>query len=295
MFDHLPYYAAWFRFAMFWRYGDGLLATLRTDPDWPHPDRSMNRRNDRHRAEMAAFLERELDGRPDLLERCLPTYPPYGKRILIDNGWFRTLRRPNVELVTEPIERVDGDTVVTTDGARRPVDVVVLATGFQVMQMAARLGIRGRRGVDLADVWADDQAAAHLGITVPGFPNLFLMGGPNTGLGHGGSGMFVAECQARYVVDAVLHLARRRERAPAAGDAIAGRTAPPPVLEVRREVHDEYVARVDAEHEQLIWTHPGMTNWYRNRHGRIVAIMPWRLVDYWSMTRRVDPSDFLDS
>ena len=277
LFEHLPFYAAWFRFAMFWRYGDGLLVTLRKDPEWPHPERSMNRRNDRHRAEMAGFIERELEGRPDLLAQCMPTYPPYGKRILIDNGWFRTLREPHVELVTDTIERIDGDAVVTTDGTRREVDVLVFATGFHIMEMAARLGIRGRDGVDLAEVWSDENASAHLGITVPGFPNLFMMGGPNTGLGHGGSGMFVAESQTRYIVDAVRHL----------------RTGARASLEVRREVHDEYVARVDAEHEQLIWTHPGMTNWYRNRHGRIVAIMPWRLVDYWQMTRRIDVDDFI--
>jgi 4-hydroxyacetophenone monooxygenase len=277
LFEHLPFYAPWFRFAMFWRYGDGLLVTLRKDPDWPHPERSMNRRNDRHWAEMVAFIERELDGRPDLLERCTPTYPPYGKRILIDNGWFRTLRRDGVELVTDPVDHVTPDAVVTADGTPRPTDVIVVATGFQVMEMASRLGITGRDGLRLADVWADENPTAHLGITVPGFPNLFCMAGPNTGLGHGGSGMFIAECQTRYIVDALRVL---RERGASS-------------MEVRREVHDEYVARVDAEHEQLIWTHPGMTNWYRNRHGRIVAIMPWRLVDYWGMTRRVDPDEFL--
>ncbi|MCX6522609.1 MAG: NAD(P)/FAD-dependent oxidoreductase [Actinobacteria bacterium] len=277
LFEHLPFYARWFRFAMFWRYGDGLLVTLRKDPDWPYPERSMNRRNERHRVEMAEFIERELAGRPDLLEQCLPDYPPYGKRILIDNGWFRTLTRPHVELVTDAIDHLDAGAVVTADGTRREADVVVFATGFHVMEMAARLGLRGRDGIDLADVWADENASAHLGITVPGFPNLFCMGGPNTGLGHGGSGMFVAECQTRYIVDAVEQMRRRGLRS----------------LEVRREVHDEYVARVDAEHEQLIWTHPGMTNWYRNRAGRIVAIMPWRLVDYWQMTREVRLDDFV--
>ena len=277
LFEHLPFYARWFRFAMFWRYGDGLLVTLRKDPEWPYPERSMNRRNERHRVEMAEFIERELAGRPDLLEQCMPDYPPYGKRILIDNGWFRTLTRPNVELVTDAIDHLDAGAVVTADGTRREADVVVFATGFHVMEMAARLGLRGRDGVDLADVWADENASAHLGITVPGFPNLFCMGGPNTGLGHGGSGMFVAECQTRYIVDAVEQMRRRGLR----------------TLEVRREVHDEYVARVDAEHEQLIWTHPGMTNWYRNRAGRIVAIMPWRLVDYWQMTREVRLDDFV--
>ena len=94
LFENVPYYLEWFRFTMWWRYGDGLLRHLRKDPEWPHPERSLNRTNDRHRQEMTDFIQRELDGRPDLLGKCLPSYPPYGKRILIDNGWFATLRRP---------------------------------------------------------------------------------------------------------------------------------------------------------------------------------------------------------
>ncbi|MEX1281343.1 MAG: NAD(P)/FAD-dependent oxidoreductase, partial [Acidimicrobiia bacterium] len=91
LFEAVPYYDRWYRFAQAWRYGDGLLRFLRKDPDWPHPERSLNRTNDRHRREMTDHLLAELDGRPDLVAKCLPDYPPFGKRILIDNGWFRTL------------------------------------------------------------------------------------------------------------------------------------------------------------------------------------------------------------
>ncbi len=101
---HLPFYAQWYRFNMFWRYGDGLLPFLRKDPAWPHPDRAVNKGNDRHRQELTDFILSELKDRPDLIAKCVPTYPPYGKRILLDNGWFRTLTKPNVELVTDPID-----------------------------------------------------------------------------------------------------------------------------------------------------------------------------------------------
>ncbi|MEO1062074.1 MAG: NAD(P)-binding protein [Actinomycetota bacterium] len=274
---HVPFYAEWFRFTMFWRYGDGLLPHLRRDPEWPHPERAMNRTNDRHRQEMTDHLLAELDGRPDLVERCLPDYPPFGKRILLDNGWYRTIRRDHVELVTDPIDRIVEDGVTTVDGRHRPADVVVFATGFQTTQLTARLGVTGRGGRDLADAWADDDPRAHLGITVPGFPNLFLMLGPNTGLGHGGSTIFMSECQARYITGCIVSM-------------VSDGTGP---LEVRRDVHDEYVDRVDAEHAELIWTHPGMTNWYRNPAGRITALLPWRLVDYWAMTHDPDPADFI--
>jgi 4-hydroxyacetophenone monooxygenase len=261
---------------LFWRYGDGLLPFISKDPQWPHPDRSLNRVNDRHRQELTDFIHDELADRHDLVERCVPTYPPYGKRILIDNGWFRTLTKPNVHLVTDPIRRITVDAVVTSDGRRRVTDVVVLATGFRVTDLTARLGITGRDGRRLEDVWADENPTAYLGITVPGFPNLFITYGPNTNLGHGGSLMFHAECQARYITKILVMMVERRMRA----------------IDVRQDVHDRYVRRVDAAHSELIWTHPGMTTYYRNSHGRVISVSPWRLVDYWDMTHDPDLGDY---
>ena len=116
---------------MFWRYGDGLLPFLRKDPDWPYPDRAVNKGNDRHRQELTDFIHTELRDRPDLIEKCVPSYPPYGKRILLDNGWFRTLTKPNVELVTEPIDRFTRDGIVAADGKARPADIIVVSTGFK--------------------------------------------------------------------------------------------------------------------------------------------------------------------
>ncbi len=276
LFERMPFYAAWFRFTMLWRYGDGLLPFLRKDPTWPHPERSLNRVNDRHRVEMTDHLTRELATRPDLIDRCLPTYPPYGKRILLDNGWYRTLTKPHVELVTDRIAAIDEAGVVTAEGTHRQADVVVFATGFHVTQMAARLDLTGRDGVNLHDAWADDNPTAHLGITVPGFPNLFCLQGPNTGLGHGGSAIFQSECQARYITGCIVDMTEANIAA----------------IDVRSDVLDDYVERVDAEHERMIWTHPGMSTYYRNARGRVVSVMPWRLVDYFAMTRRPDFDEY---
>ena len=270
--ESVPFYAPWFRLCMLWRYGDGLLPTLRKDPNWPHPERSLNRSNDRHREQMAEHILNELDGRPDLIDKCLPTYPPYGKRILIDNGWFKAIRKANVELVTDDIDCMDSGAITTVDGQTRAADVVVFATGFRVTALTARLDVTGRGGAKLADAWAGDNPTAYLGITVPGFPNLFCMQGPNTGLAHGGSAIFQSECQARYISGCIVQMSER--------DIAA--------IDVKAEIHDDYVKRVDAEHEQLIWTHPGMSTYYRNQFGRVVSISPWRLVDYWSMTHDPD-------
>ena len=161
--QNVPFYVEWFRFTMLWRYGDGLLRTLRRDPDWPHPERAMNRMNDRHRVQMTEFIEAELEGRPDLLEKCLPDYPPYAKRILLDNGWYQALRKPNCDLVTDGIGHIEPDGIVTKDGTLHQADVVLLAIGFQVFLNAAALNVTGRDGRVLADEWADEDPKAHLG------------------------------------------------------------------------------------------------------------------------------------
>lgn len=127
--------------------------------------------------------------------------PTVRQRILIDNGWFSTLRRPNVELVTDAIRRIEPTGIRTADGTLHEVDVIVYATGFDVTNLAARIDFRGVGGVRLADDWADENPRALLGMTVPRLPNLFVMYGSNTNIGHGGSGMWLAETQSGYIVD----------------------------------------------------------------------------------------------
>ena len=273
---HLPFYVQWYRFNMFWRYGDGLLPFLRKDPAWPHPERAVNKGNDRHREELTNLIQEELKDRPDLIEKCVPTYPPYGKRILLDNNWFKTLTRPNVELVTEPIDRFAPAGIVTADGGLRAHDIIVISTGFKVTEMAARLNITGRGGKTLKQAWADDNPTAYLGLTVPDFPNLFVMLGPNSGPAHGGSVIFQSECQSRYITSCLVEMIEHGLAA----------------IDVKPDVHDGYVRKVDAEHEQMIWTHPGMTTYYRNSRGRVFSAMPWRFVDYWQMTHDADLNDY---
>lgn len=273
---HVPFYYAWYRFGLMWRFGDGLLPTVRRDPAWPHARRSMNARNDKQRIQLTDYLLGELADRPDLIEKCLPDYPPYGKRILIDNGWYQTLKRDNVSLITEAVERIDGARILTASGERHEIDVLILATGFEPAKMLASVAIQGRSGGLLSQAWADDDPRAFLGVTVPDYPNLFIISGPNTGLAHGGSVLFVTECQVRFIMSMLRTMVERGARS----------------VEVRRDVHDHYNQRVDAEHAELVWAHPGMNNWYRNARGRVFSPMPWRLVDYWHMTRTINEADF---
>lgn len=274
---NMPYYAQWFRFNMFWRYGDGLLACLNRDPEWPHQERSVNRTNDRHREEMLAFIEKHLEDRPDLLKKCVPEYPPYGKRILLDNNWYGTLKEPNVELITDRIERVTESGIKTTSGEERPADIIVYATGFKLTEMAARLNVSGLHGQSLQDLWSDGDPQAYLGMTVSGFPNFFMMIGPNSAPAHGGSVIFQAECQARYITACI---AQMRERGIGA-------------IDLKPEVLRQHVEEIDAAHEKLVWTHPSVSTYYRNAKGRVFSVIPWRFVDFWKMTHEPRLDDYV--
>jgi 4-hydroxyacetophenone monooxygenase len=273
---NIPFYLRWYRFQLFWGFADGLYAALQVDPDWSDPAHSLNALNAKHRRFMEKHMRSELADRPDLLAKVIPDYPAYGKRILIDNHWFRMLKRDNVDLVTEGIERIEPEGILTTDGHLWQTDALVFATGFKVSKMLFPMKIFGRGERELHDVWGDDDAKAYLGLTVPGFPNFFILTGPNTGLAHGGNQIFMTECGVRYMMLGLRELYEGGHR----------------TIECKRNVYETYNREIDAMHARMVWTHKGMTNWYRNRHGRVFAITPWRLVDYWRMTSRFDRGEY---
>jgi 4-hydroxyacetophenone monooxygenase len=272
----VPLYQAWYRQRLAWTFNDRIHPTLQVDPDWPHPERALNAVNDSHRRQFTDYIKAELGERQDLLDKVLPDYPPFGKRMLLDNGWYRTVARDNVTLVTERLVKVEGDRLTCSDGSTHQADVLILATGFKATAVLSSMRVIGRDGRALSEVWNGDDARAYLGTTVPGFPNMFTLLGPNVGLGHGGSIISNIENQMDYVMSALEQMFAR-------GAA---------QIEVRQDVHDRYNAAVDAAHARMVWTHPGMDNWYRNSRGRVVAITPWRNDDFWRMTRRADLADF---
>lgn len=273
---NVPFYHQWYRFRLAWTFNDKTHASLRIDPEWENPRLSLNEVNDGHRRYFTRYLKEQLDGRPDLIAKSLPDYPPFGKRILLDNGWYRALRKPNVELVTDAVSAVTTTGVRTSSGQQYEADIVALATGFDARRYLGTLTVRGRGEQSLRERWGDDDASAHLGITTPGFPNLFFLYGPNTNPGAGGSVIFNVECQIRYIVQLLVTMLQER-----AGS-----------VECRQEAHDRYVREVDQAHSTMIWSHPGMRTYYRNSRGRVVTNTPWRVVDYWAMTRSPNPTDF---
>ena len=208
-----------------------------------------------------------------LLAKATPDHAPGCKRILVSDAWYPTLKRPNVALVTEPIERITPQGIVTRDGVQHAVDVVVVATGFVVTEFTALTNTQGRGGADLAARWMQG-AATHLGLVTHGFPNLFTLLGPNTGLGSN-SIVFMIEAQVNYVVQAVQHLAR------------CGGT-----LEVRAEVQARSYADVQRRMQGTVWV-SGCKSWYQSEGGRIDTLWPGFTTAYWWRSLRFDAADYL--
>ncbi|MGI9611525.1 MAG: monooxygenase, partial [Acidimicrobiales bacterium] len=177
----------------------------------------------------------------------------------------------------DPIAKIEPETIVTEDGSAFDAEVLVIATGFDVLRFITTFDAVSREGRTLREAWDDDNAKAFLGTVVPEFPNFFTLYGPNLQPGHGGSLIFVIEMQMRYIMDLIAKMV--------AGDIGS--------VEIRQEVHDAYNDKVDAAHEHMVWTHPGMSTYYRNERGRIVVNSPYRNVDFFEMTSEANLDDYV--
>jgi len=210
---------------------------------------------------------------PALRRRVTPTDVVGCKRVMLTDDWYPALARPNVELVTEGIEAITPDGVRTRDGRERRADAIVLATGFKSHEFVAPMQIAGAGGRTLAQEWAE-VARAYLGVTVPGFPNLFLLYGPNT---NGGTGSVVStiESSIAHVLAALRELDRRGASA----------------IEVRREAADAFNASVREALARTVW-HSGCTNWYVDEHGNDPSQWPWTWLEYRRRTATLDPDAY---
>jgi cation diffusion facilitator CzcD-associated flavoprotein CzcO len=197
---------------------------------------------------------------PALLEKVTPDYTIGCKRILPSNGWYRALGKANVELVTDGVQEVRKHSVVGADGVERPVDAIVFGTGFHVTDIPAAHRVRGRGGTLLDDVW-HGSPRAYLGSSIAGFPNLFFLLGPNTGLGHS-SMVYMIESQIAHVMAALGHMRERGAE----------------TIEIRPEAQERYNADIDRRLEGTVWN-TGCASWYLDHTGRNSTIWPdwtWR-------------------
>ncbi|KRA26026.1 hypothetical protein ASD65_10530 [Microbacterium sp. Root61] len=268
LFSHLPNYARWYRFWQFWVSVEARLPLVVVDPTWDEPG-SVSAANKRLREELESFQVEQYRDRPDLLPHAIPDYPAGVKRMLRDNGdWARMLQRPDVHLETSGIAAADEAGLVTADGEHHDVDAVVFATGFRADEFLHPISVHGRGGETLEDYWGGD-ARAYATVTVPQFPNLFVILGPNSGLAANGSIIFMTESAVEYTLACL--------------EVISGGQAD--ALEPTAEALDAFCARVDEANRLRAWGIPGERTWYKNAFDRVSQNWPFDLVDYWDLTR----------
>ncbi|MEU6311903.1 NAD(P)/FAD-dependent oxidoreductase [Streptomyces sp. NPDC047014] len=209
-----------------------------------------------------------------LRARLTPDYLVACKRLLFSNTWYPAIQQPNVEIVSEAIAEVRAKSVVGGDGVEREVDTIILGTGFQATDRPVARRIFGRGGVQLREAWKDGMSA-HRGTTVAGFPNLFMLLGPNTALGHSSQTVMI-EAQVRYIVDALVQAQKR---------GLAS-------IEVRREAQDAYNDRLDKHLEGTVWLSGGCRSWYLDANGRNTSVFPTYTWRFRRGTKRLDLSEY---
>jgi cation diffusion facilitator CzcD-associated flavoprotein CzcO len=212
---------------------------------------------------------------PALRKKLTPTYTPGCKRLLPSNDYYPALTHENVEVVTEGIAEVKEHSIVTVDGTEREIDALVLATGFHVTDNPMMNRVRGREGRSLLEHWQAHGAQAYLGTTVPGYPNFFLLAGPNTGIGHT-SLVFMIESQIAYVIDAL----RAMKKSGAA------------TVEVRDEPFVAYNDDLQAKMQRTVWNTGGCASWYLDEQGRNTTLWPDFTWKFHQRTRRFDAENY---
>jgi 4-hydroxyacetophenone monooxygenase len=187
------------------------------------------------------------------------------------------LRRDNVTLDESGIAEVTEDGILTKDGQHVPLDVIVLSTGFVLRPMLPTMTVTGPGGRTLAEVWDDDDPRAYMGMLVPGFPNLIVVNGPNSSPSHGAGQNLTSEASTNYVLG-LLDLMLKADAK---------------TVECKPEALEEYSAAIEEALGRMVWNHPKASSYYLNKHRRNTVSCPWRLVDFWWMTRRPEPGDLI--
>jgi 4-hydroxyacetophenone monooxygenase len=277
--DNIPGYAMWYRATLVLPGSIGMLDGTVVEPDYPPTETAVSAKNDAARKAILDWLEPQIEDRPDLRPAVLPSSPLGAKRIIRDNGaWVKTLKRDNVEVVRTPIDCIGEHRAIFEDGTHREFDILVYGTGFQAARFLFPMEITGRKGARLREIWNDDDAAAYLGMTVPSFPNLFILYGPNTNqVVHGGSAIMWTEFSVAYVLDAIRVLLERDAKA----------------MDVRPEVFHTYMERIDKANRLRAWGFSKVNSWYKNSKGRATQNFPFATSELWQRTREVSLSDYV--
>ncbi|MFC7446541.1 flavin-containing monooxygenase [Rhodococcus daqingensis] len=277
--QEMPFYWNWNKYVAGLSTID-LRNVLMPDEEWIANGGDVSERNDMLREILVGYISSQVDGRQDLIDQLVPDYPPMTRRPVVDNNWYASLTRNNVELVTTPIDRMTDTAIVTADGAARDADLVIAAVGFQAEKYIWPTQYYGVGGVTLEDVWTAQGAQAHLGMTVPGFPNMFMLYGPNSQPVASGSGLPTwFEIWTRYIAEGI------------AGMLENGRSS----MVIRQDAFDDYNDQLHEEAKKLIYLSPSTVmekNYYVNEFGRLQMNAPWSGEKFYELCASPDESHF---
>lgn len=272
---HISHYREWFRFRAYWGAGDGLYPNVVKQRGW-NEELSVSPQNEATRQWALAYMHSKLGDRPDLIEKLTPDFPIFSKRIVLDGGWFDSLKRDNVTLEDQPIAEILPHKIRMQDGREYEADILACATGFEVAKMLGTLQVIGRDGRSLGEDWGDEDPRAYLGIAVPGYPNFFMTVGPNSAPNHAAGQNLISETQINFMIECL--------------DLIVAQGAS--AIEPTEAAYHAWNEKIEDRMKDMIWTHPKANSYYNNSKGRVYLSFPFRLVDYWTWTRKPDPENF---
>ena len=276
--DNFPGYWNWWRYmaiaALF-----GTHNFLVPDEEWKAQGGKFNPLNDKMRDDLTAYIKAQTGGRQDLIDKLIPDYAPFSRRPVVDNGWYQALTRDNVDLVTDGIARFTPKGIETDDGTVHEVDVIITATGFEIMKYLWPADFIGKGGLNVHDFWSKDGPRAYLGMMTPNFPNMFMIYGPNSQPVSGGTGLpiwyvlwsaYIAQCLTRMIEE--------------------GKSR----VEVRMEPYERYNEALDREAAKLILLQDEGApdkNYYVNEFGRLQMNAPWYGPEFHRMCTNVEWDD----
>ncbi len=271
---NMPYYRNWLRLTGVYGVGDSYGKALDIDPNWKEPPNiSVNATNNRLRENLLAYMKSKIGHRPELLAKCIPNYPPLARRLPKDNGWYDAVLQDNVDVITTPIDRITPAGIRTRDGKEHEFDTIVLATGFTATEFLLTIDVQGD-GTSIKDFWSKDGARAYWGMTIPHFPNLFYLYGPNTN-GRAVGPAAWGEMQVRYAIKCIRNLMQQGKQA----------------VDVKEAPYDAYNRELDKRLKQMVFSVAGQS-YFWNEHGRIATNGAFYNAEYFDFSYEPDMKDF---
>ncbi len=251
---------------------------LKLDRNWQAKGGYINEKNDLLRDMLTKMIQHKMAPKPELIDKLIPDFAPLSRRIVIDNGFYDALLRDNVEMVCDGISHITESGIVDSLGVEREFDLIILAAGFEVERYLWPVDYVGRDGASLEKLWSHDGARAHMTMTLPGFPNFFMMYGPNAGV-KSGSFHSIVEMLSKYICNVITSMVDNNASS----------------IEVRREAYTEYNQTLDLAMKDLLWEHEngGGNSYYINKHGKSGVNIPFTSTEFYDYIREPDLQQFI--